>query len=193
MTIEFILIILYTMIVFWLFSFIFVFRNKISCMAGMMIAMIVGMVLGLSAGMFLAMFYPDHFFEITVVSILIGAITGTIAGFPISIMAVLDGFLSGAMGGMMGAMLGIMVSQETINQTLNVIVVISGGVLFILFLMIQSEINIKEKGWKNFFFVKRLPLFLVIILAFYFTHLFSYSEKHEEIDHSIHSNSHWEE
>ncbi|WNF36493.1 hypothetical protein RJD24_19035 [Bacillaceae bacterium IKA-2] len=164
------------------------FRKKISCMAGMMVAMTVGMVLGLSFGTIIALANPDHFFEVTVISILFGALMGTVAGFPISIMAVLDGFLSGAMGGMMGAMLGLMVSGEAINNTMNVIIVFSGGALFILFLMMQSEITIKEKGIKNFFFVRRLPLFLAIVLAFYLTHQFSFSSKHENHDPSSHSN-----
>lgn len=155
-------------------------------MAGMMIAMTVGMVTGLSFGTIVALLNPDHFFQVTVFSILFGAIMGTIAGFPISLMAVLDGFLSGAMGGMMGAMLGVMVAGEA-NPTMNVMIVLSGGVLFILFLLIQSEINIEEQGWKNFFFVKRLPLFLVIVLAFYLTHQYSLPKNVEIIDHSNHS------
>lgn len=158
-------------------------------MAGMMVAMTVGMVLGLSFGTIIALINPDHFFEVTVISILFGALMGVIAGFPISIMAVLDGFLSGAMGGMMGAMLGMMVSGEAINNAMNVIIVLSGGALFILFLMMQSEISIKEKGLKNFFFVRRLPLFLIIMLAFYFTHQFSFPIKHDDLDHSSHPNN----
>jgi hypothetical protein len=156
-------------------------------MIGMMGAMAVGMVLGLSFGVILALLHPEHFFEVTVISILFGAIAGTIAGFPISIIAVLDGFLSGAMGGMMGAMLGVMVSGDEVNMVMNVMIVISGGALFILFLMLQGELNIKDKGWKSFFFAKRLPLFLVIILAFYLTHHYSLPIHHENIDHSHHN------
>jgi MFS family permease len=182
------LLILYTLIVLWILSFIFLFRKKISCMAGMMVAMTVGMVLGLAFGTIIAILHPDHFFEVTVISILFGALAGTIAGFPISIMAVLDGFLSGAMGGMMGAMLGVMVSGQAINNVMNVMIVLAGGVLFILFLMMQGELSFKEKDWKNFFFAKRLPLFLVILLAFYLTHHFSLPIEHEKMeeDHSSH-------
>ncbi len=187
---QVVLLILYILIISWIYSFIFLFRKKISCMAGMMIAMTIGMVLGLSFGTILALINSDHFFEVTVISILFGALMGTIAGFPISIMAVLDGFLSGAMGGMMGAMLSVMVSSKVTNTAVNVIIVFSGGVLFILFLMMQNEINIKEKGWKNFFFVKRFPLFLLILLTFYFTHQFSFSIKHKQFDPSSHSNLH---
>ncbi|MCT8137731.1 hypothetical protein H1D32_08140 [Anaerobacillus sp. CMMVII] len=156
----------------------------------MMIAMTVGMVLGLSFGTIMGLMYPEHFFVITVISILFGAITGTIAGFPLSIIAVLDGFLSGAMGGMMGAMLGVMVSSTQMNSVMNVMIVISGGVLFMLFLMMQGELSFKEKNWKNFFFGKRLPLFLVIILAFYLTHHYSLPTQHENNDHSIHQHDH---
>lgn len=180
------LLLLYITIVIWIFSFIFLFRKRISCMAGMMIAMTVGMVLGLSFGTITALYYPDHFFEVTVISVLFGAMMGTIAGFPISIMAVLDGFLSGAMGGMMGAMLGAMVSGNGLYSATNVIVVLSGGLLFILFLMMQSEINIKEKGWKNFLFVRRLPLFLVILLAFYYTNQFSLLVDNNNIEKTTH-------
>ncbi len=185
----YLLLFVYGFIVLWIFSFIFLYRRQITCMAGMMIAMTIGMALGLTFGTITGMLYPDHFFQITVISILVGGIIGVIAGFPFSIMAVLDGFLSGAMGGMMGAMLGVMIAIETINTVINVMVVLSGGILFILFLMIQSEVKFKESDWKSFFFSNRLPLFLVIILAFYLTHQFSYSTitHDDDIDHNLHS------
>lgn len=156
-------------------------------MIGMMVAMTIGMVLGLSFGVVIALLHPEHFFEVTVISILFGAIAGTVAGFPISIVAVLDGFLSGAMGGMMGAMLGVMVSGDEVNMVMNIMIVISGGALFILFLMLQGEINITDIGWKSFLFAKRLPLFLVIILAFYLTHHYSLPIIPGDIDHSHHN------
>ncbi len=180
---SYLLIFVYAFIIFWIFSFIFFYRKQITCMTGMMIAMTIGMALGLTVGTLLGLLYPDQFFQMTVVGILIGGILGVIAGLPFSIMAVLDGFLSGAMGGMMGAMLGVMITTEAINATFNVMVILSGGILFILFLMIQSEVKFKENDWKNKFFFHRLPLFLVILFAFYLTHHYSITTTNNEIEH----------
>lgn len=179
-----ILSLLFSLVIIWIFSFVFMFRKKLSSMAGMMIAMTIGMALGLLFGAILAMVYPESFFKVTVISMLFGAMMGTIAGFPINMMAVLDGFLSGSMGGMMGTMLGAMISGDLAYNLINVIIVFSGGVLFLLFLMIQGEINTKLKGWKNFFFGVRLPLFILIMIVFYFSNQLTLPNKHEELDHS---------
>lgn len=183
----YLLIFVYALIVLWVFSFIFLYRKQITCMAGMMIAMTLGMSLGLALGTIFGILNPDHFFQITVISILIGGIIGVIAGLPFSIMAVLDGFLSGAMGGMMGAMLGVMLAIELINIVINVFVVLTGGILFILFLMIQSEVKFKEKGWKNTFFANRLPLFLIVVFSFYITHNYTFVANIDENDQHQHS------
>lgn len=155
-------------------------------MAGMMIAMTLGMTIGLSFGTSMGLIYPEHFFQMTVISILVGAIAGTIAGLSFNMIAVLDGFLSGAMGGMMGAMLGVMISSEFVNNAMNVIIVITGGIIFILFLMIQNEVKITKRTLGNSIFRRRFPLFFIILLAFYATHQYSIPMIEEESDHSHH-------
>ncbi|QOY34263.1 hypothetical protein AWH56_016185 [Anaerobacillus isosaccharinicus] len=175
----------YTIIILWIMGFIYLFRNNISKMAGMMSSMTLGMVTGLSFGTITAVLHPDYFFQVTVISILFGGIVGTIAGLPIGLLALLDGLLSGIMGGMMGAMLGVMVASEWTNNIISVIVLFSGGILFILFLMMQNEVKIKLTGWQ-LIYGNPLPFFIIIVLSFYLTHNYTFStpiEKHEHHSH----------
>ncbi|MGO4886543.1 cupredoxin domain-containing protein [Anaerobacillus sp. MEB173] len=183
------LIITYSIIVLWIFSFTFLYRKRITCMVGMMIAMTMGMTIGITLGTIIGMIYPDYLFKTTVISMLIGGITGVIFGLHISIMGVLDGLLSGIMGGMMGAMLGTMITSETYNTVINVLGVLSAGIFFILFLMMQSEIKVKEKGWKYFFFAKPMPLFLVVLFFLYITNQYYYTAPQAVKDHSEHFNN----
>lgn len=188
MLLQITLFVVYTVIILWILSFIYLFRNHFSMMAGMMISMTLGMVTGLSFGSIIAVLHPDYFFQVTVISILFGGIIGTLAGIPIGLMAILDGLLSGAMGGMMGAMLGVMVASEWTASIISVIVVFSGGVLFILFLMIQNEVKIKENDWKQSLFGNPLPFFIIIVLSFYLTHNYTFSTPIEEHEHHSHQN-----
>lgn len=180
----------YTIIILWILGFIYLFRDNISTMAGMMSSMTLGMVSGLSFGTIIAILYPDYFFQATVISILFGGIIGLLAGFPVGLLALLDGLLSGVMGGMMGAMLGVMVASEWTNSIISVIVVFSGGLLFILFLMMQNEVKIKDNDWRRSLYGNPLPFFIIIIFSFYLTHNYTFStpiEKHEH--HSHHNDS----
>lgn len=172
----------YVLIVSWILSFIYLFRKKITPMVGMMAAMVVGMVLGLSFGVILMAIHLDHFFEITIISMLFGAFFGALAGLPISIMAVLDGLLAGAMGGMMGTMVAFMVSAHQLNPLINIMIVLSGGAVFILFLLLQSETHQENSsGWKLFFFNRPLPLFIIILLTFFMTFQFDFPVNSDSI------------
>lgn len=157
-------ILVYILIVIWIISVTYYYHKRITCMVGMMIAMVLGMTIGLSAGTVIGMVFPDHFFQATVVSMFIGAFVGVIAGMPINIMAVLDGLLSGLMGGMMGAMLGVMIPPDNSTAAIKIIALLSVGILYILFLMIQGEIKskINESKWKKLLFSKPQPMFILI-------------------------------
>jgi hypothetical protein len=175
----------YTLIVFWILGFTYFFRHRITCMAGMMIAMTLGMMIGLGFGTLIGMAYPEQLFQATAISVFIGAIVGFIAGLPISLMAVLDGLLSGLMGGMMGAMLGVMIPSESIDSVAKTMAVLSVGILFILFLMIQGEIKFKDHDnkWKKLFFGKPQPLFLVICIFIIMINQFQFAQINAEARH----------
>jgi hypothetical protein len=188
MLLEVTLFSVYAIIILWVLSFIYLFRDHFSTMAGMMSSMTLGMVTGLSFGTIIAVLHPDYFFQVTVISILFGGIIGTIAGIPIGLMAILDGLLSGAMGGMMGAMLGVMVASEWTNSIISVLVVFSGGLLFILFLMMQNEVTIKDNDWKRFLYGNPLLFFIIIVFSFYLTHNYTFSIPIENHEHHSHYN-----
>ncbi|MGO4886769.1 hypothetical protein ACJ2A9_03345 [Anaerobacillus sp. MEB173] len=186
MTSIYSLLITYFIIILWILSFTFLYRKRISYMTGMMIAMSTGMTIGLTFGIVLGILYSDQLFKMTVISMIIGGMTGVIFGIQFNIIAVIDGFMSGIMGGMMGVMLGVMIPNDTINTVINVFAVFSSGILFLLFLLIQHDIIIKEKGWRKFFFAKQLPLFLVVILFFILSNQYQYPIPRADIDHSSH-------
>jgi heme/copper-type cytochrome/quinol oxidase subunit 2 len=188
MTLEYLpLIGLYTLFVIWVLSFTYLFYKKITCMVGMMIAMTMGMTIGLFIGTVTGTMYPEYFFQTTIFSMLVGAVFGVMSGYPISIMAVLDGLLSGIMGGMMGAMLGSMIPALYQDSIIKVMFVLSIGILFILFLMIQNEIKFKdtEKGWKTLLFSRPQPMFLLTCVILFLVHQsqFSFAQEKSNIDH----------
>lgn len=158
------LVVIYGLMFLWILSFTYLYYRKISCMLGMMIAMTLGMTLGLGIGTVFGLLLPEQFVKSTVVSMLAGGTLGFIAGLPISMMAVLDGFLSGVMGGMMGTMLVVMIPSNDMNTIIKILAVLTAGILFILFLLMQSEIKFKENNWKRYLFGKKEPLFVVVCL-----------------------------
>jgi uncharacterized cupredoxin-like copper-binding protein len=118
---------------------LFHIRKRLSCMAGMMGAMTVGMITGLGIGSAVAVLSPMNAFYSTIIGMMAGALLGSIAGLPLSLMAVLDGLLSGLMAGMMGAMLADMIPSEYHMVFLRFFSIITGGVIFILHLMLLNE------------------------------------------------------
>lgn len=118
-------------------------RNKLTCMAGMMIAMTVGMMVSISLGVLLGITFNHDLTKSTIVAVVAGMIAGYAAGKPISLMAALDGMLAGIMGGMMGAMLGVMlVIPTTMIWFINIIF---GAVMFVLIQLIEEESGSPKK------------------------------------------------
>lgn len=151
----------------WILRFVFVFRQRLSCMAGMMAAMVLGMTAGLGSGVFLASFLSSGaLFQTTMAGMFIGGFTGLLAGLPISLMAVLDGLLSGIMSGMMGAMLAVMIPDAYMDITLKIIATLCGGILFVLFLMLQGEIKEEQLKQHSWILSKPHPMFLAIVVFF---------------------------
>ena len=155
---------LYAILTIWTSSFIFIFRKRLTCMVGMMGAMVLGMTIGLGVGTLLAVWLPGQFFPSVMLSMLIGGVVGVIAGSPISLMAVLDGLLSGVMGGMMGAMLVVMIPESNIAATLKLMAVLSGGIIFMLLLMLQGEVPKEYLKRGSFLMSMPAPMFSTIVL-----------------------------
>lgn len=112
-------------------------RNKLTCMAGMMIAMTIGMMVSICLGVLLGIYFEHDLTKSTIISVITGMIAGYAAGKPVSLMAALDGMLAGIMGGMMGAMLGVMlVIPTTMVWCINIIY---AAVMFVLLQLIEEE------------------------------------------------------
>jgi hypothetical protein len=177
---------IYVLIFMWILGFTYSFRHRITCMMGMMISMTLGMMSGLGVGTLIGILLPGQFFQASMTSMMAGAVIGFIAGLPISPMAVLDGLLSGLMGGMMGVMFVVMVPAEFINSVFKIMAVVSASILFILFLTMQGEVKFNEKNWKNLFFQKPQPLFLLICLFLLMVHQVQIPTAQAKNDHSKH-------
>ncbi|NEU32011.1 hypothetical protein GN156_14705 [bacterium LRH843] len=178
---------IYTLLLSWLIFFAYVFKNRLSHMAGMGISMTLGMIVGLSIGTLSAIIYPSSFFEITIFSMLLGGGIGVVSGFPFSLIAILDGLMSGIMGGMMGTMLGIMTPPENQYSLLHIMSLLTVGIFFLVYLLQLSELGKNES--KKTDLLQPLPYFLLICLFIYSFHGFSMSEheqKHRPKDEMIH-------
>lgn len=147
----------------WVLILVYYARSKISCMAGMMGAMTMGMSVGLGLGTWVAAVFPIPLFHSTIIGMVLGGMAGTLAGLPISLMAVLDGLLSGGMAGMMGAMLGEMIAVEHSLLLLKIIGILTGGVLFLLFLMLQNEV--KREHLLHFPSLLRKPAWMFVLIV----------------------------
>jgi len=88
-------------------------REKLTCMAGMLIAMTVGMMMSVTLGVLFGVYFQQDLTTSTILAVVAGMMGGYAAGRPISLMAAMDGLLAGIMGGMMGAMLGAMLLFPT--------------------------------------------------------------------------------
>lgn len=176
----------YMILFFWIFRFLFVFRRRISCMAGMMAAMAVGMTFGLGIGTLISVWLPDQFFQATMLSMLIGGLIGAITGASISMMAILDGLLSGIMGGMMGTMLLTMIPYANMESTIKIMMVIYSAIIFLLFLMLQGEIKEEHLNKQSFLLSKPISMFVAICLLFLITHQTTGLSTGQWEDHSTH-------
>ncbi|MFC4769589.1 cupredoxin domain-containing protein [Effusibacillus consociatus] len=121
------------------------YKDKLTCMAGMMIAMTAAMMSSLLIGTVFGTFTQGQLLMPTVVSILIGMAVGYYTGKPVSLMAAMDGMMSGIMGGMMGAMLGVMVVYQSPTIMIGFVNLIFIVVMSLLVKLIQEEARVIEK------------------------------------------------
>lgn len=124
-------------------------KEKLTCMAAMMIAMTAAMMSSMLIGTVLGTLSKGNLFFPTVLSVSIGMITGYYTGKPVSLMAAIDGMMAGIMGGMMGSMLGVMVLYQLPAFMIAFINLIFIVVMFFLVRLINEEAGVSEKGSKS--------------------------------------------
>jgi hypothetical protein len=141
-------------------------REKLTCMAGMMIAMTVGMMSSLALGVVLGVTIQHDLTLSTIIAVLFGMGAGYLTGKPISLMAALDGMMAGIMGGMMGAMLGVMlVVSDTLVLFIDIIFIFVMSVLIQLIDEETGKTKVTNEGVSKPFFGSALALILGIILV----------------------------
>lgn len=118
-------------------------REKLSCMAGMMIAMTIAMMGSITLGTLLGIVFEDDLVPASMIAILFGMLAGYLAGKPISLMAAMDGMMAGIMGGMMGAMLGVMLIEP--ERMVWFVIAIYALMMFMLIQLINEESRSKKK------------------------------------------------
>lgn len=115
-------------------------REKLTCMAGMMISMTIGMMSSIGLGVILGVVLKHDLTVSTMIAALFGMVAGYAAGKPISLMAAMDGMLAGIMGGMMGAMLGVMLTATSETMVLFV------DIIFIFIMSVLIQLIDEEAG-----------------------------------------------
>jgi hypothetical protein len=147
----------------------YTYRNKqrLTCMAGMMIAMTNSMMGSIAIGAILGTLIQDKDLTIpTIASVSIGMIVGYLTGRPISLMASIDGLTAGIMGGMMGSMLGVMLQPKSTDVMIYFIIVVFVLVIVLLIGMIDEETkSTKQESNDRKPFVAN-PFVLIAILVF---------------------------
>jgi len=123
--------------------FAFKHREKLSCMAGMMIAMTIAMMGSVTLGTLLGIVFERDLVPASMIAILFGMLAGYLAGKPISLMAAMDGVMAGIMGGMMGAMLGVMLIEP--ERMVWFVMTIFAFIMFMLIRLINEESGNKKK------------------------------------------------
>lgn len=142
-------------------------KQRLTCMAGMMIAMTNAMMASISLGAILGTFITNKDLTIpTIASVSIGMIVGYLTGRPISLMASIDGLTAGIMGGMMGSMLGVMLQPKSIDIIVYFIDIVFVLVIVLLIGMIDEETKTQKQETSNRKPLIVNPLILVAMLAF---------------------------
>jgi plastocyanin len=147
----------------------YTYRNKqrLTCMAGMMIAMTNSMMVSISLGAILGTFSTNKDLTIpTIASVSIGMIVGYLTGRPVSLMASIDGLTAGIMGGMMGSMLGVMLQPKSIDVMVYYIDVVFVLVMVLLIGMIDQETKTSKQESNNRKPLIANPFVLFALLVF---------------------------
>ncbi|WP_166240124.1 cupredoxin domain-containing protein [Paenibacillus turpanensis] len=118
-------------------------RERLTCMAGMMISMTIAMMSSIALGVILGVVAQPDLTIPTITAILAGMLAGYASGKPISLMAAMDGMLAAIMGGMMGAMLGAML---TVSSEIMLLFV---DILFIFIMSVLNQLIDEESGRKS--------------------------------------------
>lgn len=118
------------------------YKDKLTCMAGMMIAMTSGMMSSLVLGTVIGTMADGKLFLPTVIGVIAGMAIGYFTGKPITFMAGFDGLMAGIMGGMMGAMLGVMVNIQNPEMMILFMDVIFVIVMLLLVKLIREEAGV---------------------------------------------------
>lgn len=124
------------------------YREKLTCMAGMMIAMTAAMMSSILIGAVLGTLASGNLLLPTVTAVSTGMLAGYFTGKPVSLMAAIDGMMAGIMGGMMGAMLGVMVLYQMPEYMIAFVNLIFIVVMFFLVKLIREEADVSEKSSK---------------------------------------------
>lgn len=142
-------------------------KQKLTCMAGMMVAMTNSMMVSISLGTILGTFPANKDLALPMIaSVSIGMIVGYLTGRPVSLMSAIDGLTAGIMGGMMGSMLGVMLQTQTMDLIIYFVVVIYVLVMILLIKMIDEEIKTRKQESGSRKPLVANPLVLIGILAF---------------------------
>jgi hypothetical protein len=151
------------------FVIYYTFRNKnrLTCMAGMMISMTNAMMVSISIGVILGSIIQDKDLTIpTILSVSIGMIVGYLTGRPVSLMASLDGLTAGIMGGMMGSMLGVMLQPKSMDIMIYFVDVGFVLVMVLLVRLIDDETKTNKQETSMRKPLVANPIILLLILAF---------------------------
>ncbi len=141
-------------------------REKLTCMAGMMIAMTIGMMTSSGLGVVLGLFFNHDLTYSTIIAVIVGMAAGYFAGKPVSLMAAMDGMMAGIMGGMMGAMLGVMLTPYSANTMVLFVDILFVVMMFVLLKLIDEESGEVKKDEQTM--KKPLvanPMFMFALLA----------------------------
>ncbi|MDT8900137.1 cupredoxin domain-containing protein [Anaeroselena agilis] len=132
----------------YVMSLTYRYREKLTCMAAMMIAMTVAMMSSILIGAVLGTLANGSLLLPTVTAVSTGMIAGYFTGKPVSLMAAIDGMMAGIMGGMMGAMLGVMVLYQLPEYMIAFVNLIFLVVMFFLVKLIREEAGVSENNGK---------------------------------------------
>ncbi|WP_231705869.1 cupredoxin domain-containing protein [Effusibacillus lacus] len=125
-------------------------KQKLTCMAAMMVAMTASMMSSILLGTVLGIYTNGQMLIPTVLAVSAGLAVGYVTGRPVSLMAAMDGMVSGVMGGMMGAMLGVMVRLQSPMVVIAFVNLIYFIVMVLLVKLIHEEVGTTERAGNQF-------------------------------------------